>query len=101
VDQKLKNFSSGMQVRLAFAVAIQSDFDVLLLDEVLSVGDKEFQEKCTAYFQDLKTKGDKTVVVVSHDLSALANFCTRVLWLDQGRMRSGSVPEMLALYTKS
>ena len=69
VDQKLKNYSSGMQVRLAFSIAIQVPFDVLLLDEVLAVGDEAFQEKCFATFDTIKEEG-KTVVFVTHDLRA-------------------------------
>jgi ABC-2 type transport system ATP-binding protein len=85
VDQKLKNYSSGMQVRLAFSIAIQVPFDVLLLDEVLAVGDASFQEKCFAVFDDIRAAG-KTVVLVSHDLGSVAKFCPRALWLEQGRV---------------
>jgi ABC-type polysaccharide/polyol phosphate transport system ATPase subunit len=83
VDQKLKNYSSGMQVRLAFSIAIQVPFDILLLDEVLAVGDAGFQEKCFAVFDDIRAAG-KTVVFVSHDLGSVAKFCSRALWLEQG-----------------
>jgi ABC-type polysaccharide/polyol phosphate transport system ATPase subunit len=83
VDQKLKNYSSGMQVRLAFSIAIQVPFDILLLDEVLAVGDASFQEKCFAVFDDIRAAG-KTVVFVSHDLGSVAKFCSRALWLEQG-----------------
>ncbi len=71
VDQKLKNFSSGMDVRLAYSIAIRVDFDILLLDEVLAVGDQAFQDKCFATFDRLRKAG-KTVVLVSHDLNAMA-----------------------------
>ena len=67
IDQKLKNYSSGMQVRLAYSIAIQVEFDVLLLDEVLAVGDERFQEKCFATFTRFREEG-KTIVFVSHDL---------------------------------
>ena len=67
VDQKLKNFSSGMQVRLAYSIAIQVEFDILLLDEVLAVGDAEFQEKCFATFDEFRERG-KTIVLVTHGL---------------------------------
>ena len=83
-ELKLKNYSSGMQVRLAFAAAVQSDADVHLVDEVLAVGDARFQEKCFDVFRQLKREG-KTVVFVTHDLSAVERFCDRVLLLDRGQ----------------
>ena len=67
VDQQLKNYSSGMLLRLAYSIAIQVDFDILLLDEVLAVGDESFQEKCFATFEAMRAEG-KTIVFVSHDL---------------------------------
>jgi ABC-type polysaccharide/polyol phosphate transport system ATPase subunit len=85
VDQKLKNFSSGMQVRLAYSIAIQVDFDILLLDEVLAVGDAEFQEKCFATFDRFREEG-KTIVFVSHDLGSVAKFCERAVWVQDGRI---------------
>jgi ABC-type glutathione transport system ATPase component len=85
VDQKLKNFSSGMQVRLAFSVAIQAKADILLMDEVLAVGDAEFQEKCFDVFARYKRQG-KTVVLVTHDMSAVENYCDRALLFDHGRL---------------
>jgi ABC-type polysaccharide/polyol phosphate transport system ATPase subunit len=88
VDQKLKNFSSGMLTRLAFSTAIQVPFDILLLDEVLAVGDQSFQEKCYDTFRDMR-RAHKTIVFVSHDLSSVARWCDRVLLLRNG------VPEML------
>jgi ABC-type polysaccharide/polyol phosphate transport system ATPase subunit len=84
-DQKVKNFSSGMAVRLAFTVAIQADADVLLMDEVLAVGDARFQGKCFDVFADYKRQG-RTVVLVSHDLTALNNYCDRVLLIQKGRI---------------
>lgn len=86
MDQKLKNYSSGMQVRLAFSVAtILAESDVLLIDEVLAVGDADFQRKCFEYFKKLK-KDKKTVVFVSHDMSAIREFCTRALLIEDGRV---------------
>ena len=82
VDQKLKNFSSGMQVRLAFSIAIQVDFDVLLLDEVLAVGDAAFQQKCFAAFDEMR--GRKTIIYVSHDLTTVEDYCERVLLIRNG-----------------
>jgi ABC-type polysaccharide/polyol phosphate transport system ATPase subunit len=87
VDQKLKNFSSGMQLRLAYSIAIQVDFDILLLDEVLAVGDQSFQEKCFATFERMRREG-KTIVFVSHDLASVSRFCDRVLLLRSGRMEA-------------
>jgi ABC-type polysaccharide/polyol phosphate transport system ATPase subunit len=83
VDQKLKNFSSGMQVRLAYSIAIQVDFDILLLDEVLAVGDQSFQEKCVATFERMRADG-KTMIFVSHDLDAVTRWCDRALLLERG-----------------
>ena len=70
MDQKLKNYSSGMQVRLAFSIAIRADADILVLDEVLAVGDEAFQQKCFQYFNDLK-RLKKTVILVTHDMAAV------------------------------
>jgi len=86
VDQKLKNFSSGMLVRLAFSVAIRAHADILLIDEVLAVGDFEFQQKCYAVFRRLKAEG-KTIIFVSHDLASITEFSDRVLILDRGIAR--------------
>lgn len=83
MDQRLKNYSSGMQVRLAFAIAIQADTDILLLDEVLAVGDAAFQQKCNDYFEKIKTEG-KTVILVTHDMGSVERFCTRALLLNTG-----------------
>jgi ABC-type polysaccharide/polyol phosphate transport system ATPase subunit len=84
-DQKLKNFSSGMGVRLAFSVAIQADADILLMDEVLAVGDARFQEKCFDVFAAYKKQG-RTIVLVTHDLGSLNTYCDRVLLLREGRL---------------
>jgi len=101
VDQKLKNFSSGMQVRLAYSIAIQVDFDVLLLDEVLAVGDADFQEKCFATFERLITDG-KTIVLVTHDLPTISSYADRALVLDDGRpVLVGSPAEAIAAYRGS
>ena len=87
VDQKLKNYSSGMQVRLAYSIAIQVDFDVLLLDEVLAVGDQAFQEKCFATFEQIRSEG-KTIVFVSHSLPAVSRACDRVLLVERGSAKA-------------
>jgi ABC-type polysaccharide/polyol phosphate transport system ATPase subunit len=85
VDLKLKNYSSGMQVRLAFSVMIQVDADVLLIDEVLAVGDAAFQQKCFDVFQGMKDAG-KTILFVTHDMAAVQRFCDRALLLERGRV---------------
>jgi ABC-type polysaccharide/polyol phosphate transport system ATPase subunit len=87
-----------MQVRLAYSIAIQVDFDILLLDEVLAVGDEHFQEKCFATFERFRNEG-KTVVLVTHDLSSVNRFCDRVLWIDQGEVRvTGPAADVTATY---
>ncbi|MBU0762464.1 MAG: ABC transporter ATP-binding protein [Candidatus Altiarchaeota archaeon] len=85
IDTKLKNFSSGMQVRLAFATAIQTDPQILLVDEVLAVGDMSFQQKCFDYFNQYVKEG-RTMVFVTHDLSSVARFCRKTLLLKDGEM---------------
>jgi ABC-type polysaccharide/polyol phosphate transport system ATPase subunit len=98
VDQKVKNYSSGMLVRLAYSIAIQIPFDVLLLDEVLAVGDQAFQEKCFATFDRIKGEG-KTVVFVSHALELMERFCDRVLLLQGGGVQAVGPPgEIVDLY---
>jgi ABC-type polysaccharide/polyol phosphate transport system ATPase subunit len=98
MDQKLKNYSSGMEVRLAYAIAIQVDFDILLLDEVLAVGDQAFQDKCFATFDQFRAEG-KTIVFVSHDLEAVRRSCDRVLLLRNGvREALGTPEEALGAY---
>ncbi|MCA1829846.1 MAG: ABC transporter ATP-binding protein [Myxococcales bacterium] len=91
VDQKLKNYSSGMLMRLAYSIAIQIPFDVLLLDEVLAVGDESFQQKCFATFERFKVEG-KTVVLVTHQLDLLKGFCDRVLLLEHGVVSAVGAP---------
>jgi ABC-2 type transport system ATP-binding protein len=81
MDQKLKNYSSGMQVRLAFSMAVRANADILLIDEVLAVGDANFQRKCFKYFKTLK-RNKKTVVFVSHDMSAVREYCDRAMLIE-------------------
>ena len=98
VDQKLKNFSSGMQLRLAYSIAIQVDFEILLLDEVLAVGDQSFQEKCRDTFDRFRTEG-KTIVFVSHDLGSVARYSDRVALIERGRLRQlGDPDEVIGVY---
>src|SRR5581483_12069063 len=84
-EQKLKNLSSGMQVRLAFSVAIQADAGILLMDEVLAVGDVNFQKKCFDVFARYKREG-RTVVLVTHDTDAVNKYCDRALLLEHGKL---------------
>ncbi len=98
VDQKLKNFSSGMQVRLAFSVAIKAHADVYLMDEVLAVGDMAFQQKCFDVFRQFRREG-KTIVLVSHDLASIRNYCEQTLYLKNGAvMALGPTAEVLDKY---
>lgn len=95
MDQKLKNYSSGMQVRLAFSIAIRAKGDILLLDEVLAVGDSAFQQKCYNYFEELKEQ-KKTVVFVSHDMDAIRRFCTRAIYIKNGTLIHEGTPSEVA-----
>jgi len=95
MDQKLKNYSSGMQVRLAFSIAIRAKGDILLLDEVLAVGDAAFQQKCFDYFEQLK-KDKKTVILVTHDMSAVKRFCNKAILIENGEIKRSGTPEDVA-----
>ncbi len=95
VDLKLKNYSSGMHVRLAFATAVQVDADVLLIDEVLAVGDAAFQQKCFDEFTRLRREG-RTMLFVTHDMASVERFCDRAMLLDGGRMVDIGQPASIA-----
>lgn len=95
MDQKLKNYSSGMQVRLAFSIAIRAKSDILVLDEVLAVGDEAFQQKCLNYFKQLK-KEKQTVVLVSHDMYTIEKHCTRAILIHNGVLRDSGQPKEIA-----
>lgn len=98
MDQKLKNYSSGMQVRLAFSIAIRAKGDILLLDEVLAVGDAAFQQKCFNYFEELREL-KKTVVFVSHDMGAVKRFCNRAIYIKNGKLiHDGTTGEVADMY---
>lgn len=100
MDQKLKNYSSGMQVRLAFSVAIKAEADILLIDEVLAVGDADFQRKCYEYFKLLK-KNKKTVVFISHDMSTVREYCDRAILIDDSKVKAqGSANEIANKYSQ-
>jgi ABC-type polysaccharide/polyol phosphate transport system ATPase subunit len=101
IDTPVKRYSSGMYVRLGFSIAAHLDPDILLLDEVLAVGDARFQAKCLDRIDDLKRAG-KTIVFISHDLSAVGRLCGRVLLMDHGVVTiSGSPDDVIAAYTRS
>jgi ABC-2 type transport system ATP-binding protein len=98
MDQKLKNYSSGMQVRLAFSIAIRAQGDILLLDEVLAVGDSSFQRKCLNYFREVK-QSHKTVVLVTHSMSTVEEYCDRALMLEDSKIIAlGSPMKISAQY---
>ena len=100
VNQPCKTYSSGMFVRLAFAVAINIDPEILIVDEALSVGDVFFQAKCYKKFEEFKEQG-KTIIFVSHDLSSISKYCDRVVLLNKGdKMSEGAPKEMINLYKR-
>ncbi len=99
-DQKLKNYSSGMQVRLAFSIAIRARGDILLLDEVLAVGDAAFQHKCNEYFKTLHDN-KQTVILVTHSMDNVRQFCDRAILIEQGEIILDGKPKRVAdTYTK-
>jgi len=91
LDTQVKHYSSGMQVRLAFAVAAHVDPEVLFLDEVLAVGDHAFREKCFARLREVRTNG-KTVLLVSHDMASVESLCSHAMWLDGGQVQAWGEP---------
>jgi ABC-2 type transport system ATP-binding protein len=100
MDQKLKNYSSGMQVRLAFSVATRAEADILLVDEVLAVGDADFQRKCYDFFMSLK-KQKKTVVFVTHDMGAVREYCDKAILINDGEIsHSGPADKVANEYLK-
>jgi ABC-2 type transport system ATP-binding protein len=100
MDQKLKNYSSGMQVRLAFSVAIQARGDILVLDEVLAVGDEAFQRKCDTFFASVKKDPSKTVILVTHSMDAVKKYCNKAILIKDGRViASGDKNDVADRYT--
>jgi ABC-type multidrug transport system ATPase subunit len=95
VEMKLKNYSSGMQVRLAFSTMVQSDADVMLIDEVLAVGDAAFQEKCFEVFDSLRAAG-KTIILVTHDMRLVDRFCDRAMLINRHRIEGIGAPEEIS-----
>ncbi len=101
IDQPVKNYSSGMYVRLGFSVAISVEPDILIVDEVLAVGDAEFQEKCFQKFRDYRAQG-RTVILVSHSMNSVRTMCDQVAWLNKGTLMTvGAAGETIAAYEGS
>ena len=92
IDNPVRTYSSGMYMRLAFSVAINVDADILLIDEILSVGDQHFQEKCFKKMNELKNEG-KTMVFVTHSMQSVKDLCTRAVWLHEGHIKMDGKPE--------
>jgi len=98
IDTPVKNYSSGMTVRLGFSIAINVEPEILIIDEVLAVGDENFQQKCREKIEDFRQRG-KTIVLVSHGLSDVANICDEVAWLDRGHLQAiGPAIEIVSKY---
>ena len=91
IDNPVRTYSSGMYMRLAFSIAINVDAEILLIDEILAVGDQHFQEKCFKKLEELKNS-DKTIVIVSHDLGQIEKLCTRAIWINNGVVAMDDVP---------
>ena len=100
IDNPVRTYSSGMYMRLAFSVAINVDADILLIDEILSVGDQHFQEKCFNKMRELKKEG-KTMVFVTHSMESVKNLCDRAVWLYDGEIRmDGNTEEVVKEYLR-
>jgi ABC-2 type transport system ATP-binding protein len=100
MEKKLKNYSSGMQVRLAFSIAIKAKNDILIFDEVLAVGDEAFQQKCLRVFEEYRDN-KQTVILVTHDMGTVRNLCTRAMLIDGGKIKHmGSVESVAELYSE-
>lgn len=100
IDNPVRTYSSGMYLRLAFSVAINVDADILLIDEILAVGDQHFQERCYKRLEELKNEG-KTIVIVTHSMDAVKKFCDRAIWLNNGTIqKDGKTSEVIDEYLK-
>ena len=100
IDNPVRTYSSGMYMRLAFSVAINVQADILLIDEILAVGDQHFQEKCFNKLKELKESG-KTIVIVTHSMNQVKQFCDRAIWLYKGNVKmDGNVDQVLEEYLK-
>lgn len=101
IDSPVRTYSSGQYMRLAFSVAINVDAEILLIDEILAVGDQHFQDKCFKKLEDL-SKSDKTIVIVSHSLDSLRRLCNRAIWINEGRVEMDSeCNEVIDAYLES
>ena len=100
IDSPIRTYSSGMYMRLAFSVAINVDADILLIDEILAVGDQHYQEKCFAKLEEL-AKSDKTIVIVSHNLGSIRKLCKRAIWINKGEVAmDGNCDKVIDAYLK-
>lgn len=98
IDNPVRTYSSGQYMRLAFSIAINVDAEILLIDEILAVGDQHFQDKCFSKLEELGDS-DKTIVIVSHSLDALRRLCTRGIWIDEGKIqKDGDINETIDTY---
>lgn len=95
IDTPVKHFSSGMYARLGFAVAVFTDPDILLIDEVLSVGDEQFQNKCQKKIEEFRKNDKKTIVFVSHNLELVQKICSRVIWMEHGKVVADGKPNVV------
>ena len=93
IDTPVKRYSSGMYVRLAFSVAAHLEPDILIIDEVLAVGDAEFQKKCMGKMQDVSNQNGRTILFVSHNMTAISNLCSKAIWLDKGVIKDTGLPK--------
>lgn len=101
IDNPVRTYSSGMYMRLAFAVAINVEADILLIDEILAVGDQHFQEKCFAKLHELKKSG-KTIVIVSHSLDSVKDLCDRAIWINEGHIAmDGDTEKVIKKYLET
>ena len=101
IDTPVRTYSSGMYMRLAFSVAINVDAEILLIDEILAVGDQHFQEKCFAKLEEL-AKSEKTIVIVSHSLEPIKKLCNRAIWINDGKlMLDGDINKVTDAYLKA
>lgn len=100
IDNPVRTYSSGMYMRLAFSVAINVDAEILLIDEILAVGDQHFQDKCFAKLEELKNS-DKTIVIVSHSIDSVRKLCNRAIWINNGHVEmDGNTNEVIDEYLK-
>ena len=100
IDNPVRTYSSGQYMRLAFSIAINVDAEILLIDEILAVGDQHFQDKCFKKLEELRDS-DKTIVIVSHSLDAISKICTRGIWIHEGKiMQDGNINKVIKEYLK-